>query len=165
MSIKKKSLVFDNNVGLIKTTSDVVIKGFVGVWKPNTVYAKDSVVIIYGQTNTGFRSVINNNQYNPLNDATGSYWTRINIETGEDVVLSLADRGGIRIGSGEYLDPKNGMIPGDPDVYPMDGVLRVVKDSTSGASRLQVANQGEWVNLAEPIDDQLLMIYSIIFSN
>lgn len=165
MSIKKRSLVFDNNLGLIKTASDVVIKNFVGVWKPNTVYAKDDIVIVYGQSNIGFKSLSDNNQANPETDTSGLYWSQIVIETGNDAVLSLGDKGGVRIGSGEYLDPKNGMIAGDTNVYPMDGVLRVVKDTTNGAPKLQVANQGVWSNLAEPIDDQLLMIYSIIFSN
>lgn len=165
MSIKKRSLVFDNNLGLIRTASDVVIKGFAGVWKPNTVYAKDDIVIVYGQSNIGYKSLIDSNQNDPVADINHLYWAVINVETGEDAVLSLADKGGIRIGSGEYLDPKNGMIAGDPNVYPMDGVLRVVKDATSGAPKLQVANQGVWSNLAEPIDEQLLMIYAIIFSN
>lgn len=165
MSVKKRALVYDNNLGLIKTTSDYVVDGFVGVWKTNTVYSKDDIVIIYGQSNIGYKSLINNNQNNPLTDVNNLYWSQINIETGEDAVLSLADKGGVRIGSGEYLDPKNGMIDGDPVVYPMDGVLRVTKDVTSGSPKLQVADHGLWVNLAEPIDEQLLMIYSIIFSN
>lgn len=165
MSIKKRSLVYDNNLGLIRTTSDVVVNGFVGVWKNNTVYAKDDIVIVYGHSNIGYKSKIDGNQHDPVTDVNNLYWTTINMETGENAVLTLGDKGGVRIGSGEYLDPKNGMIAGDPDVYPMDGVVRLIKDSVSGTPKLQVADHGKWSNLAEPIDDQLLMIYSIIFSN
>lgn len=165
MSIKKRALVYDNNFGLIKTTSDYVVEGFAGVWKANTVYSTGDIVIIYGQSNIGYKSLINNNQNNPLTDINHLYWSTVNMETGEDAVLSLADKGGIRIGSGEYLDPKNGMSATEPVTYPMDGVLRVTKDVNSGAPKLQTASQGEWVDLAAPIDDQLLMIYSIIFSN
>ena len=58
MSVKKRALVYDNNLGLIKTTSDYVVDGFVGVWKTNTVYSKDDIVIIYGQSNIGYKSFL-----------------------------------------------------------------------------------------------------------
>lgn len=164
MSIRKRALNFDNNTGTIKTVSDVSIPNFKGSWVEKTPYSTGDIVSVSSVEGKGFISKSDNNQINPLNDNEHVWWDEYILPSGEDTILSLGEYGGIRIGSGDYIDPLKNRIDSNPVVYPMDGVVRMVKDKQSGMPVLQTAYQGKWQVLAQPVDEAMLIVYAIMFS-